>query len=108
MAAGDPLHKLTASEILAKTRAGELTVEEYARALLARIQERDGVVKAWAYLNPDLVIAQAKALDQVPLEQRGPLHGVAIGVKDVIYTKGECSIACPTKTSKVLKGTYLG
>jgi Asp-tRNA(Asn)/Glu-tRNA(Gln) amidotransferase A subunit family amidase len=33
-------------------------------------------------------MAQAEALDAVPKAERGPLHGVAIAVKDVIYTKG--------------------
>ena len=81
--------KLTASEVVARTKAGELTVEDYARSLLARIKERDEAVKAWAYLNPDYVIEQAKKLDQVAPEARGPLHGVAVAVKDVIYTRGE-------------------
>jgi amidase len=35
------------------------------------------------------VIKQAQALDAVPQSERGPLHGVAIAVKDVIYTKRE-------------------
>ena len=52
------------------------------------VVERDHVVKAWAYLNPDFVLAQAKKLDQIPPENRGPLHGIAVGVKDVILTKG--------------------
>ncbi|KAF7552880.1 hypothetical protein G7Z17_g4049 [Cylindrodendrum hubeiense] len=80
-------YRLTATEVVAQIRNGELTVEQYARSLLARIAERDPVVKAWAFLNPELVIEEAKKLDQVPVEQRGPLHGVAIAVKDVIYTK---------------------
>ncbi|KAM0269059.1 hypothetical protein ACHAQH_009837 [Verticillium albo-atrum] len=81
------LYRLTATEAAAKIRAGETTVEEYARSLLSRIEARDPVVKAWAYLDPELVIAEAKKLDQVPAEKRGPLHGVAMAVKDVIYTK---------------------
>ncbi|KAI3554881.1 amidase [Colletotrichum abscissum] len=80
-------YRLTATQASAKIRAGELTVEEYARSLLSHIEERDPVVKAWEYLNPEQVIAQAKAMDAIPPEKRGPLHGVAIAVKDVIYTK---------------------
>lgn len=80
--------RFTATEVVAKFNDGSLTVEEYARSLLQRIEERDEAVKAWAYLDPKYVIEQAKKLDQVPKEQRGPLHGVAIAVKDVIYTKG--------------------
>ncbi|KAK9418852.1 putative Amidase domain-containing protein [Seiridium unicorne] len=79
--------QLTATEAIAKFNDGSLTVEDYARSLLTRIEKRDDAVKAWAYLNPDYVIEQAKRLDQVPKEERGPLHGVAIAVKDVIYTK---------------------
>lgn len=58
-----------------------------ARALIARVEERDPVVKAWATFDPELIIASAKALDAIPAEKRGPLHGVAVGVKDVILTK---------------------
>ena len=83
------LYQLTATEILAKIKNGEVTVEDYARSLLERIKSRDEAVQAWAYLDPDYVIKQAKALDAVPKAQRGPLHGVAIDVKDVIYTKRE-------------------
>lgn len=81
-------HKLTASEAVAEIKAGTLTVENYASALLDRIQERDSQVEAWAYLDREYVLKQARDLDKVPNEQRGPLHGVAVGVKDVIYTKG--------------------
>lgn len=81
-------YRLTASEALAQMKDGSLTVESYAKSLLTRIKSRDEVVKAWAYLNPDFVLAQAKKLDQIPPEKRGPLHGIAIGVKDVILTKG--------------------
>jgi amidase len=80
--------RLTASQVLALMQNGDLTVEDYAKSLLARIKERDHLVKAWAYLDPDFVLAQAKKLDQIPHEERGPLHGVAIGVKDVMLTKG--------------------
>jgi len=82
------LYRLTASEVFAKMKAGDISVEEYAKSLLARIEARDEAVQAWAYLDPEFVIKQAKALDAIPKADRGPLHGVAIAVKDVIYTKG--------------------
>lgn len=82
------LYRLTATEAAAKIKQGDVTVEEYARSLLKRIEARDEAVQAWAYLDPEYVITQAKALDAVPKDERGPLHGVAIAVKDVIYTKG--------------------
>jgi amidase len=84
---------LTATEALGKFRDGTLTVEAYARSLLSRIRQRDAVVKAWAHLDPEQVIQRAKHLDSIPPEKRGPLHGVSIAVKDVMYTKGEYLIA---------------
>ncbi|KAH7260571.1 amidase signature domain-containing protein [Fusarium solani] len=79
--------RLTASEVLSKIQADELSVQDYARSLLERIKARDDQVQAWAHLDEDLVIEQAKALDEVPKKSRGPLHGLPIAVKDVIYTK---------------------
>jgi Asp-tRNA(Asn)/Glu-tRNA(Gln) amidotransferase A subunit family amidase len=81
-------YSLTASEALAKLRRNELTVEQYAQSLLQRIQERDDAVRAWAFLDPEYVLEQARALDKVPKGKRGPLHGLPVAVKDVIYTKG--------------------
>lgn len=83
------LYRLSAVEVVSRTRTGELTVEQYARSLLSRIEERDPLVRAWAYLNPEYVIEQAKDLDDVAPQDRGPLHGVAVAVKDIIYTKGK-------------------
>ncbi|KAL8287176.1 hypothetical protein RQP46_003628 [Phenoliferia psychrophenolica] len=81
------LCRLTASEVVALTTSGKLLVVDYAKALLDHAESREPVVKAWAYLNRDLVLASAKALDAIPPEKRGPLHGVCVAVKDVIHTK---------------------
>ncbi|KAL7794400.1 amidase signature domain-containing protein [Trichoderma ceciliae] len=83
----DDAYLLTASQALARIRAGELTIEGYARSLLRRIDLRDAVVGAWAYIDKDYILQQAKALDRVPMKDRGPLHGMPIAIKDVIYTK---------------------
>jgi Asp-tRNA(Asn)/Glu-tRNA(Gln) amidotransferase A subunit family amidase len=83
------LYRLTATEASTKIKAGKISIEDYARSLLQRIDARDEAVQAWAYLDTEYVIKQAKALDAVKPAERGPLHGVAIAVKDVIYTKGE-------------------
>ncbi|KAL5335974.1 amidase signature domain-containing protein [Aspergillus crustosus] len=80
-------YRLTATEALQLIKSNKLTVETYARSVLSRIESRDDTVKAWAYLNAEAVLEQARLLDEIPAEKRGPLHGVAIGVKDVIYTK---------------------
>ncbi|KAL5584152.1 hypothetical protein FOVSG1_015503 [Fusarium oxysporum f. sp. vasinfectum] len=81
------LWKLTASEALGKIQADEISVQEYAESLLKRIKARDEDVKAWAYLDEKRVMQEARLLDEIPKENRGPLHGLPIAVKDVIYTK---------------------
>lgn len=86
--------RLTASEAVKLMRNGDLTVEDYATSLLSRIKERDPIVNAWTYLDPELVLARARELDRVPAEKRGALHGIAIGVKDVILTKGMFQTFC--------------
>lgn len=85
-------YTLTASQALQKIRADELTIQAYAKSLLQRIKQRDDAVRAWAYLDPEYVIEQAKRLDEVPKDKRGPLHGLPIAIKDVMYTKGVLSV----------------
>jgi amidase len=77
-------NELTATEALSLMRTGKLSVEEMAQACLARIRERDPTVRGWVYLDPDLVLRNARELDK--RETKGPLHGVPIAVKDVIMT----------------------
>lgn len=79
--------RLTASQAQAKFTDGSLTVEDYAKSLLSRVASRDNEVHAWAYLDSELVLQCARELDQINPSERGPLHGIAIGVKDVILTK---------------------
>ncbi|KAK1505577.1 amidase [Colletotrichum abscissum] len=83
------LHELTATQVLELLQNNIVTVETYARGLLDHIKETESIVKAWAFLDPGLVIAQAQTLDQVPVGERGPLHGLAIGVKDIMNSKGK-------------------
>ncbi|MGN6749045.1 MAG: amidase [Xanthobacteraceae bacterium] len=77
-------NELGVSEIAAKIAAGETTCEAVMRHCVERIAAREPVVKAWVNFNPELAFAQAHALDREP--RRGPLHGVPIGIKDVIDT----------------------
>tara|TARA_Y100001936_G_scaffold246262_1_gene289891 strand:+ start:52659 stop:53903 length:1245 start_codon:yes stop_codon:yes gene_type:complete len=63
---------------------GATTAEAVTQACLDRISARENDVKAWAYIDPDYALAQARILDGE--ETKRPLHGVPIGVKDVIDT----------------------
>jgi len=70
--------------MVAAVAKGDATCEDIARACLERVAARERVVHAWAHINPDAIIAEARRLDAA--STRGPLHGVPIGVKDVIDT----------------------
>ena len=78
------LNELSASAAARRLAAREITAEQMARACLARIEEREAAVGAWIYVDPDAVLAQARQLDAGPV--RGPLHGLPVGVKDLIDT----------------------
>ncbi len=60
------------------------TAEARVAECLERIQAREPEIRAWAYVDPEHALAQARALDRMP--PRGPLHGVPIGIKDVLDT----------------------
>ncbi|HEX3883664.1 MAG TPA: amidase, partial [Stellaceae bacterium] len=73
---------LTAVEIARQIDGGSLTAEAVVRAHLDRIDKRDADVLAWSHLARDAALAEARALDRGP--RKGLLHGVPIGVKDII------------------------
>jgi Asp-tRNA(Asn)/Glu-tRNA(Gln) amidotransferase A subunit family amidase len=81
----DPgLLRLTATEAGAAIREGRLDVRRYVRAALQRIAERDRDLMAWAFLDADLASRRAAELASAP--GAGPLHGIPVGIKDVIDT----------------------
>ncbi|KAK2731403.1 amidase [Colletotrichum kahawae] len=78
---------MTATEVRRLIDTGEETLERYVSSLLERYQERDRDIRAWAHIEPNRALRQARFLDRIPREQRGPLHGFVIGVKDAILTE---------------------
>jgi Asp-tRNA(Asn)/Glu-tRNA(Gln) amidotransferase A subunit family amidase len=82
------LNELTATEIAARIANGAVSAEDVMRACLARVAEREKDVQAWAYIDPDYALAQAKAADAARAQGKGvgPLHGVPVGIKDIIDT----------------------
>jgi len=75
--------RLTASETVTRLAAGTLTAEALAQACLE--QARAGAeIKAWAWLDPEQALAQARAVDRAG--RKGRLAGVPVGVKDIIDT----------------------
>jgi Asp-tRNA(Asn)/Glu-tRNA(Gln) amidotransferase A subunit family amidase len=80
-------------------REGTVSSEELVEACLARVREREPDVQAWAFLDPGHALAQARAADEWRREGQplGPLHGVPVGVKDIIDTAD-----MPTENGSVL------
>lgn len=76
--------ELTASEAAQAISRGDLTSEELTQSCLDRIAERDGNVKAWVFVDRDMALAQARHCDETPA--KGPLHGVPVGIKDMLDT----------------------
>ena len=74
------LHTITATEAARRIRAGTLRPEDLMEACLARVAAREGDVRAFAWFDPDM--ARRGAAAALP----GPLHGIPIGVKDVLDT----------------------
>ena len=82
------LSALSLLEAAGDIREGRITSVELVRDCLHRIEEVDGQVQAWAFLDREHAIRQAKAADEHRQHGRslGPLHGVPIGIKDIFDT----------------------
>jgi Asp-tRNA(Asn)/Glu-tRNA(Gln) amidotransferase A subunit family amidase len=82
------LADLTAIEARNRMIRGEFSAVALAEACLARIAEREPAVEAWAHVDPEAVLAQARAVDAYRASGRpaGPLHGVPVGLKDIVDT----------------------
>lgn len=84
-----PFHELTATQALRLMRAGELSPVELVEALLERIAARDPVLQAWVRVDRDGAIESARAAERAWRDgTAGPLCGIPLGVKDLIFTKG--------------------
>jgi Asp-tRNA(Asn)/Glu-tRNA(Gln) amidotransferase A subunit family amidase len=79
---------LTAAQALAALRDGRTSAEELVRGCLERIRADEARVQAWAFVDETRALEQARNVDRVRREGHatGPLHGLPVGVKDVIDT----------------------
>ena len=82
------LEWLGASDAARAIREGSINSVELIEACLARIRAAEPAVQAWQYLDPEYALAQARARDLDRQEGRptGALHGVPVGIKDIIDT----------------------
>ncbi|RYF61798.1 MAG: amidase [Comamonadaceae bacterium] len=86
----EPLHQWTATRIAEAVATRQLSASEVTSAVLARIEEVDIKVNAYATVDVQGALAAAAALDArlARGEDIGPLGGVPFSVKDLIATSG--------------------
>lgn len=94
-----PVDGLDAVTIRDRIAGGALKAVDVAEAFLAVTAAKEPQIGAWAFLDREHVLAQASALDAYRSTGRplGPLHGVPVGVKDIIDTA-----RMPTENGTVL------
>jgi Asp-tRNA(Asn)/Glu-tRNA(Gln) amidotransferase A subunit family amidase len=80
--------QLSATEAAQRIREGVLTSEELVGACLERIRQVEPTVQAWTFLDEELALSQARAADEHKRSGQavGELHGVPVGLKDIIDT----------------------
>jgi aspartyl-tRNA(Asn)/glutamyl-tRNA(Gln) amidotransferase subunit A len=85
---------LRATEIVQSIHKRELQPTDVANTFLRQINEYDSLIHTYQTVDPDLVHFQAQWLDlQAQRGARLPLHGVPVGVKDIIDVAGLPTIA---------------
>ncbi|MBT8345714.1 MAG: amidase [Desulfofustis sp.] len=78
-----------ATEAAEQIRGGLISSEDLISACLKQIERLEDQVGAWAHLDTDFALQQARTADRAMQEGEplGSLHGVPVGIKDIIDTK---------------------
>jgi amidase len=86
----EDVHRLSLLEVSEKIRRRELTAEAVTLQLLNRIERYEPRLNSIIMLTGDTALEEARQADREIAEGfwRGPLHGVPIGIKDLLWTKG--------------------
>ncbi len=81
--------ELSATEAAADIARGAVSAEDYTRACLDRIAAIEDKVQAFAHVDAEHALAQARALDRHKADggRLGLLHGVPVGIKDIFDTR---------------------
>ncbi|HEY0694501.1 MAG TPA: amidase family protein, partial [Kribbella sp.] len=89
--ADGPLYDLEISEAADLIRRRKITAVQLAESVLERAAQVEDRVIAYALAySADDVLAQARAADKLLRRGTylGPLQGIPVGLKDIIFTKG--------------------
>src|SRR5512133_527295 len=99
MTASTDLSELGAAAAASALSDGSISSEELVASCLERIAADEDRVRAWTFLDPEYALQQARAADQRRREGQalGALHGIPVGIKDIIDTED-----MPTENGTVL------
>jgi aspartyl-tRNA(Asn)/glutamyl-tRNA(Gln) amidotransferase subunit A len=80
----------TIAEAARLIAAKHLSPVELTRACLDRVQALDGRLHAFVHLTEERALNEARTAEAAIMRHgpRGPLHGIPIGLKDIVDTKG--------------------
>ena len=97
----DNIISLSANALVEKLRSGEVSCVEVCKAYIDRVNKFEKEVKAWAYIDKKTIIEKAEEKDAYRKSGKplGPLHGLPIGVKDIIGTE-DMPTECGTELRK--------
>ena len=80
----------TLAEASQRIQNGDALCVDILRECLAKIDETEADIRAWVRIDRDGAVAQAEQLDAelAAGNSRGPLHGIPIGIKDIVDVAG--------------------
>ena len=81
---------LSIVEAAARLKSKQLSPVELTSAFLGRIEAIDSQINSFVLVTPEEALRQAKAAEMEISSgrYRGPMHGIPIGLKDLIETAG--------------------
>src|SRR5476651_2804908 len=84
------LHWLSVAKMAEAIAVKELSPVELMQVLLARVEKLDPRLNAFIKIDGDQALAAAQAAETEIMDgrSRGPLHGVPVGIKDIIDVAG--------------------
>jgi Asp-tRNA(Asn)/Glu-tRNA(Gln) amidotransferase A subunit family amidase len=84
------LHQIGLRDAAQDIRRGDFSSEDLIRSLLERIERLDQRVQAFQWMDPGRALDQARQADARSRsgETLGSLHGLPIGIKDIVETQG--------------------
>jgi len=79
---------LSATELVGKLRTGDISSVDLCKTYIKRIDKYEKDVKAWAFFDKKILLEKAEEADDYRKSGKpiGSLHGLPVGVKDIVGT----------------------